>query len=383
MQAHNSLLALASHGQSVWLDGLERQTLEEGTFDHLIAEHGLAGITASAATFAQALAHTDDYQAAITELRRRGAAAEEIYERLAVYDVRRAAHQFRRLHHRSAGRDGYVSLELSPSVAHDSEATITEARRLWRLLDRPNIMVKVPATGSAVAAVQQLTRDGINVNITLLFSVERYAEVNNAYMTGLQQRLHAGEAIDQVASVASFCISRIDAQVDKLLDQLAQSRSRHAGAGTRDLHATAAIACAALAYQQFQERCAAPRWQALATRGARAQRPCWVIERDTISAELRYLDELVAPDTIISAALATLSAYRDHGDPGLRLQATVGQAQSVLRQLGAVGIELAALAPELEEQGVMKLERTHRQLLATLATGEPIASGNVQQHGPR
>lgn len=358
----NPLRRLAALGQSVWLDYIERALLAGGGLERLIREDGISGVTSNPAIFEQAIAQHAEYDAAIVALARRGASATEIYEALAVEDVCRAADLLGGVYAASAGRDGYVSLEVSPRLAHDTEATVAEAQRLWARVARPNLMIKVPATRAGLAAVEKLLGAGINVNVTLLFGVARYREVMEAYLAGLERRATTGKSLDRIASVASFFLSRIDSLVDRGLDR---HPAREVAQGLRG---RAAIASARMAYQHFQGCLASSRWQRLAACGARPQRLLWASTstKDPAYSDVKYVEALIGPDTVNTLPPETVAAYREHGNPSRRLEEELDAAHALPGQLAALGIELDAVSEELERQGVQKFIEPYERLLATL-----------------
>lgn len=358
----NRLRSLEALGQSLWLDYIERALLANGELERLIHDDGISGVTSNPAIFEKAIAQHAEYDAAITQLARRGFDARKIYDELTVEDVRRAADLLRDVYGTSRRRDGYVSLEVSPNLAYDTVATVAEAKRLWSRVERPNLMIKVPATPAGLPAIRQLIAGGINVNVTLLFGVARYREVAESYFAGLEDRLANGGALDHVASVASFFLSRIDTLVDGLLDR--DSRAQAQG-----LRGRAAIACARLAYQEYQGLVRSARWQALAANGARPQWLLWASTstKDPAYNDVKYVEALIGPDTVNSMPPETIAAYRDHGNPALRLEQELDAARALPGQLAALGLTLDAVSDELERQGVQKFIEPYQRLLATLA----------------
>ena len=359
----NPLLKLKALGQSIWLDDIRRAWLEDGTLARLIADDGLAGVTSNPAIFEKAIAKARDYDEAIAALARAGASPPAIYDALTVDDVGRAADLFRPLHERTGGADGFVSLEVSPHLAYDTRNTVAEAHRLWERLDRPNVMIKVPATRPGLQAIRKLIADGVNVNATLLFSVARYREVVEAFMAGLEQRAREGKSVDRMASVASFFLSRIDTLVDRQLDEI----------GTADaaaLRGQAAVACARLACQHYREEWRErARWRALAGRGAHPQRLLWASTstKDEAYSVLKYVEALVGPDTVNTLPPETLAAYRDGGRPALTLENDLAAARTLPQRLDALGIDLEAVAEALEREGVRKFIEPYDVLLHVLA----------------
>jgi len=372
----NPLLELKSLGQSIWLDYIQRGMLQDGTVRGLIEEDGVAGMTSNPAIFERAISGSDDYAAAIAQLARSGVPAAQIYERLTLEDVRSAADHFRKVYETSAGQDGFVSLEISPHLAQDTQASISEAQRLWTLLDRPNVMIKVPGTRAGLPAAEALIADGVNVNVTLLFGVERYRDVAQTYIAGLEARVRKGQPVDHIASVASFFLSRIDTLVDHLLDHIIKSGLEQAGQA-QALRGQSAIASARLAYQIYKELFSGPRWEALAQCGARPQRLLWASTgtKDPNYSKIKYVDALIGADTVNTLPLETVDAYRDIGDPRIRLEDDVEHARKILEALGELKINLAAVTQQLEEEGVRKFIEPYDKLLATLEQHRLAAAG--------
>ncbi len=354
----NPLRRLEALGQSVWLDDLRREWLDDGTLQTLIRRDGVSGLTTNPAIFAQAVESTDQYLDDIAGQARSGAGPEAIYEHLVIDDVRRAADLLRSVYDRTGGADGYVSLEVSPHLAHDTAATIEQARRFWDRVDRPNLMIKVPGTSAGLPTVRVLIADGINVNVTLLFSAARYAEVVDCHRQGLVDRAARSLPLDGVASVASFFLSRIDTHVDALLDATP-------GTMAAGLRGQAALACAGSAYAAFLAAESTAHWQALAHNGAQRQRLLWASTsaKDPAYAELKYVEPLVGPSTVTTLPLATLSAYRQRGEPARRLQATMTRAERITRALAACGIDLDRVAADLEREGLEKFTAAYDRLL--------------------
>jgi transaldolase len=350
----NPLLRVSELGQSLWLDFLSRAMLVSGELVSLIQD-GISGVTSNPTIFEKAIAGSTDYDQDITALARQGLSSGEIYETLVVDDIRMTADLLRPLYDRLDGKDGYVSLEVSPHLAHDSAGTLLEARRLWERVDRPNLFVKVPGTWEGLAAIRQLIREGINVNVTLLFGIPRYRAVAEAYLDGLSERAARGLPLERVASVASFFLSRIDVLVDPLLAKLSQSGGEHAQTAT-SLRGETAIACAKLARKVSREILSGDRFQTLAARGAGPQRLLWASTgtKDPAYSDIKYMEALIGADTINTAPLQTLLAYRDHGKPELRLDHGLQQALRTLDRLAELGIDLNAVTQQLEDEGVEK-----------------------------
>ncbi len=350
----NPLVRLGELGQSPWYDYITRDLVTSGELRRLIEEDGLRGMTSNPTIFEKAVAGSRLYDEEIRRLSERGKSASEIFEALAVADVRAACDEFAAFHESSDGGDGLVSLEVSPALANDTDATIHEAERLWRAVDRPNAMIKIPGTEAGLPAITHSIAAGISVNVTLLFSVERYAAVIEAYLNGMEQRQSRGLPLRPVASVASFFVSRVDTKVDPLLDPASALRGK------------IAIANACAAYRLFQWSLSTPRWEPLAKAGARPQRPLWASTstKDPHYNDVYYVEALIAPRTVNTLPPETFAAYRDHGNPAVRIQDGMAGAQAQLKALGAAGIDLATVTRELEEEGVAKFAGSHRSLLA-------------------
>jgi transaldolase len=371
----NRLLQLTAQGQAIWLDFTRRNFVARGALRKLIAEDGLTGVTSNPTIFNEALGAGEEYEPAVQQAAQRGLSAEDAFAEIAIEDIQRVADELRGVFDRSQGRDGYVSFEVSPHLAHETAASLRQAREFWARIARPNLFIKIPATAEGLPAIRTLLAEGINVNITLLFSLRRYRAVAEAFLAGLEDRLAAGGRIDRVASVASFFLSRIDLAVDPQLDRIGQ-RSAELKGRTQALHGKAAIACAKQAYQIYREIVAGERFRQLAAAGARPQRLLWAStstkrpeERD-----VRYVEALIGPDTINTLPLQTLEAFRDHGDPTPCLEQGRDDARATLRELGEVGIDLEAVGRQLEEEGVRKFiepfDRLHAELRRKLASAE-------------
>ena len=363
----NPLLRLVDFGQSVWLDFLSRAMLVSGELVSLIQEDGVSGVTSNPATFEKAIAGSADYDEAIVQLARQGMGTAEIYQNLVVDDIRITADLLRPIYDRLDGRDGFVSLEVSPHLAHDSAGTLIEARRLWERVDRPNLFIKVPGTWQGLAAIRQLVREGINVNVTLLFGIPRYRAVAEAYLDGLSDRAARGLPMERVASVASFFLSRIDVLVDPLLADLSKREGR-VGQVAASLKGETAIACAKVARKVYREILSEDRFLALAARGARPQRVLWASTgtKDPSYSDVKYVEALIGPDTVNTAPLETLTAYRDHGRPVPRLDQGVREALGVLERLSELGINLNAVTQQLEDEGLERFVRPYDALMRAI-----------------
>jgi transaldolase len=354
----NPLVSLGQLGQSPWYDFITRDLVRSGELARLIREDGLLGMTSNPTIFEKAIAGSKDYDADIARLTAEGKGAAEVFEALAVADVQAACDLFRPVWDARKSGDGTVSLEVSPTLAHDSAGTIAEAQRLWDRVARPNVMIKIPGTAAGLPAITECLSRGINVNVTLLFSVERHREVIEAYFEGLERRVKSGGTVDRLCSVASFFVSRVDGKIDPMLDQQ--------GAGGADVRGTIAIANAAAAYGAFEAAFRGPRWDALAQFGAQVQRPLWASTstKDPKYPDTYYVEALVAAQTVNTLPPDTFAAYRDHGRPTARIAAHVHGAEAQLAQLGRLGIDLRQVTEFLETDGVQKFAASYQSLLA-------------------
>jgi transaldolase len=362
--ADNPLVKLHKLGQSIWQDDIGRTMLDDGSLARLIEADGISGVTSNPAIFAASINKEPQYQRAIADLLPKEASNIALYETLTIEDLRRAADLFRKLYDSTSGRDGYVSMEVSPHLAYDTAGTNAEAKRLWSRLDRPNAMIKIPGTEAGLPAIRDTIAAGINVNVTLLFAPERYRAVANAYFDGLEARLAAGKPIDKVASVASFFLSRVDTLVDKQLDELTAKGK----ADAKKLRGKSAVASACRAYAIYEELSASSRWKALASRGARPQRLLWASTstKDPTYSPVKYVEELIAPETVNTMPRETIAAYRTQGKPELRLESEIPGATEVFAGLKALGINMAAVAEQLEREGVKKFIEPFDKLQASI-----------------
>jgi transaldolase len=348
----NPLLELRKLGESAWLDDISRGMLEDGSLARLIHEDGIAGLTSNPAIFAHSMMHDPKYARPIADLLPTVSSAMALYEELALEDLRDAAALLRPLYDATAAGDGYVSMEVSPHLAYDGPGSLREAQRLWQRLKLPNALIKIPGTEAGLPVIRDLIAAGINVNVTLLFSPERYRAVVQAYMAGLSARAAAGQPLGRVASVASFFLSRIDTAVDGLLDSLA-ARGQPAA---RALRGKAAIASACRAYEVYEQTIATPQWQALAERGAQPQRLLWASTstKDPSYSPIKYVEELVVPGTVNTMPLETLNTYRRLGRPELRLERHIAEGCDAREGLERLDVDLESVAQQLEREGVAK-----------------------------
>lgn len=362
------LLIVNRLGQSIWLDYIQRALLAGGEFQRMIDRDGVSGVTSNPAILEKAIVEHHDYDAEIEATS--GLDARALYEQLAIEDLQQAADLLRPVYEASSGRDGFVSLEVSPHLADDAGATIGEARRLWAVLDRPNSLIKVPATTAGVAAIRQLIADGININATLLFGLQRYQAVAESYLEGLDTRRQQGKPLEHVTSVASFFLSRIDTLVDSRLDELTDDATR---IQAQALRGRAAIASARLAYQTGKQLFSGERWQRLAQAGGRKQRLLWASTstKDPGYSDIKYVEALIGPGTINTLPLETLEAYRTHGHPEARLETDIDMARETLAGLAALDIDMQAISAQLEREGVQKFVVAFDKVLGNLARRIP------------
>jgi transaldolase len=355
-------------GQSPWLDNLRRDYLHDGRLAELVGE-GIRGVTSNPTIFAKAIESGSDYDEQFGQLLATHT-VEEAYWELVVTDIRGALAVLRPVHDSSDGIDGYVSLEVAPSLAHDTEGTIKAARHFHELVDEPNLFVKIPATAEGVPAIRAMFAEGRSINITLLFSVERYGEVIEAYMAGLEQFAASGATdLSGVRSVASFFVSRVDTEVDRRLDTLAAQASAERAAEIRSLRGTAAVAQARRAYELFVQRFAGPRWEALAAKGATVQRPLWASTstKNPAYPDLAYVDTLIGPDTVNTMPDETVADFLDHGTVARTVDADPSAAHDALERIRAADIDMADVAATLEDEGVASFAKSFDELIQKLS----------------
>lgn len=348
---------LAELGQSAWLDFIQRGFMESGEMQDLI-DIGLRGVTSNPSIFDEAISESDTYDNQLARLAEQGKSVEEIYRAVVVSDIQSACDLFRPVYDQTDGLDGYISLEVSPDLAHDTEGTIQEVRSYWKRVDRPNLMIKIPATNKGYPAIQQMLSEGININITLMFSLEQYDAVAEAFLSGLESLRQAGGDLTRIASVASFFVSRVDTKVDQRLDQI----------GADDLRGRIGIANAKLAYQRFQEVISGSRWQALADGGARVQRVLWgsTSTKDPAYPDTMYVDNLIGPHTVNTIPRETLQAFLDHGAVAITVDQDLEEASSQVEALEGLGVDLDQVTDELLKEGVQKFADSYHELLASI-----------------
>ena len=363
----NPLQQLAGFGQAVWLDYIRRDLMTSGRLQHLIDADGVRGLTSNPAIFQKAMADEAVYDEDIHRLKREGKSAREIFEAVSVQDVQMAADVFRPLYDQTGGQHGYVSLEVNPHLARDTQGTVEEARRLWAEMSRPNVFIKVPGTAEGLPAITQLISEGINVNVTLLFGLPRYAEVADAYLKGIEDRLELAQPVDRVRSVASFFLSRIDVLLDPRLEEFIRAGGEQ-GELAKPLRGEVAIASAKAAYEIYLQMIASDRWRAAAARGAVPQ---WLLWASTSTknpdySDVKYVEPLVGPDTINTMPMETIEAYRDHGKPRTRIREGLEQARFVLGRLPQLGLDIDEATQRLENEGLEKFCKPFDALLETL-----------------
>lgn len=364
--SENPLKQLEALGQSIWLDYIKRDMFN-GQLEKLIKEDGLRGMTSNPDIFEKAIANSHDYDDAIHQLIKADHNVTHIYDHLTEQDIRSAADLFRPVFDKTHGLDGYVSIEVSPKLAYDTEETIKEGRRLWQEVDRVNIFVKVPGTKEGLPAITQLISEGINVNITLLFGLNRYKQVIDAYLTGIENRIQQQKPIDHISSVASFFLSRIDASIDPMLEKI-NAKQNEQSSLAKQLQGHIAIASAKQAYVIFNQMIHSKRFKALLNHGIRPQRLLWASTstKNPNYSDVKYVDEIIAENTVNTLPMQTLNAYRDHGQPEVRIKQGVDQAKWQLEQLSLLGIDLAQVTQQLEHEGVSKFCQAYDNLIMTL-----------------
>ena len=364
--AKNPLILLTERGQSVWLDNLSRPLIRDGVLARLIQEDGMSGVTSNPAIFQKAMTTGNTYDDQIRKVAGTGASANDLYEALAIEDIRGAADVLRPVYQRSDGVDGFVSLEVSPHLARDARGTIDDAARLWKAVDRPNILIKIPGTDETVPAVEECLARGININITLLFSLDAHRKVIEAYFRALETRLERGKPLKGMASVASFFLSRIDTSVDKALDGIIASGGD--AKEVKSLRGKTAIANARLAYRMWKEMHASERWARLQKGGARLQRPLWASTstKDPSESDVKYVETIIGPHTVNTMPDETITAFRDHGRVEDTIERDLDAARDGMKRLAAIGIDFDRVTSDLVDEGIDKFVKPFDALLAAL-----------------
>ncbi|HEX8244746.1 MAG TPA: transaldolase [Longimicrobium sp.] len=365
--ATSRLHALHEEGQSVWLDYIRRGIIDSGELEAMIRRYDLRGVTSNPSIFEEAIGKSDDYDDAMEAFAAEGVEAGDAFERIAVEDIQNACDIFRPVYDAAGGHDGMVSIEVSPLLADDTRRTLDEARKLWKLVDRPNVMVKIPGTDEGVEAIEQALFEGININITLLFSLRGHEAVMEAFLRAMERRVEAGQPLDRIASVASFFVSRVDSSVDAELEKIAAEGGARAEKA-RSVMGRAAIANAKMAYLRFTQVFAGERWERLKARGARVQRPLWASTSTKNKAyrDVMYIETLIGPDTVNTMPLATIEAFADHGEVRRSVDTDLDQARGDLATLQELGIDLDAVTEKLQVEGVEKFAKSFHQMIQTV-----------------
>ncbi len=364
---NNPLIQLEKLGQSVWLDSISRNLIKTGNLRKLIEDDGLSGITSNPSIFYKAISGSTDYDIEIRTLAIAGKEPKSIYEALCIKDLQMAADEFLPRFKSSGGSDGYISMEVNPNLAYNTKGTIEEARRLWVELDRPNVLIKVPATKEGLPAIQQLISEGINVNITLLFGLPRYRQVAEAYIAGLRMLAEKGKSLSNVFSVASFFISRIASAVDPIEEQFLASHGEQAHFGTY-IKGHVAISSAQLAYKMYKEIFESEEFRKLADKGAQAQKLLWASTsaKNPEYSDIKYIESLIGENTINTIPPDTLNAYRDHGKPEARIELDLNQAEWIMDELPELGIEIDKITQQLETEGVEKFIKQYDMIIESI-----------------
>lgn len=363
----NPLKKLESLGQSIWIDFISRDLIKSGRLLKLIREDGLRGMTSNPTIFEKAISSGEDYDKDILEMAQKGMERNEVYEALSQQDIRDAADIFRQVYDKTNGKDGFVSLEVNPHLAYDTKGTVEEARRLWKAVDRPNILIKVPGTAEGLPAIRQLISDGINVNVTLLFGLPRYREVVDAYLGGIEKRIAQNKPVDHVVSVASFFLSRIDVLVDPRLEEIKKNDNRMRKTAEKT-HGEVAVASAREAYIIYKEYFSAIRFKKMAEQGAHTQRLLWASTstKNPEYSDVKYVEPLIGQDTVNTMPPETIDAYRDHGRPEIRIENDPEHSREILQNLSLLGINIDEVTSILEQEGVDKFIKPFDKLMETL-----------------
>jgi transaldolase len=361
------LHALHEQGQSVWLDYIRRGIIENGELEGMIRRYDLRGVTSNPSIFEEAIGKSDDYDDAMETFAAEGTEAGEAFEQIAVEDIQNACDIFRPIYDAADGHDGLVSIEVSPLLADDTQKTLDEARKLWKLVNRPNVMVKIPGTDEGIEAIETALSEGININITLLFSLRGYEAVMEAFLRAMERRAQDGQPLDRIASVASFFVSRVDSAVDAELEKIVAEGGPNAEKA-KSVMGRAAIDNAKMAYARFLAVFSGERWEALKARGARVQRPLWASTSTKNKAyrDVIYVEELIGPDTVNTMPLATIEAFADHGEARRTVDIDLDRARSEWATLQELGIDMDAVTERLQVEGVEKFAKSFHQMIKTV-----------------
>jgi transaldolase len=367
----NPLLQLKAQGQSVWYDNIDRSQLTSGQFQRLLKENGVVGVTANPTIFEKSISAGHAYDDQMNQLIKDGKNTDDIYEALVIQDIRTVADFLRPIYDGAKQQDGFVSLEVSPDLAHDTEGTLSEARRFWKMVDRPNLMIKIPATPAGIPAIRQSLTEGININITLIFSLSDYRKVTDAFISALEARHAAGKDISHIASVASFFVSRVDTLVDKLLeDKIKATSDTSEQQHLKSLEGKAAIANARLVYQEFKSIFGSPRFQTLKQAGAYVQRPLWASTstKNPAYRDVLYAEELIGPDTVDTMPLETIQNFSDHGQVRNSIEDNISEAHAVFDDLEKIGIHYDQVTQQLQDEGVQKFADSFHKLFEGISS---------------
>lgn len=376
----NPLVEVEKLGQSIWYDNIRRLLIDNGDIAGKIANDDLRGITSNPTIFEKAIAGSTDYNDAMQKSIAEGKSVTEIYEALAIEDIQRAADLFKEVYERTNKLDGYVSLEVSPLLARDTDGTVAEAKRLWAALGRPNVCIKIPATPEGIPAIRQAIAAGININVTMIFALENYEEVADAFISGLEDRLAAGLPVDHVASVASVFVSRIDSAIDAQLEsKIRHSSDESEKAELTSLLGKAAIANAKIQYQRFKEIFASDRFAKLKAKGAQVQRPLWASTgtKNPAYSDVLYVDSLIAAETVNTIPPATYTAFRDHGTVALTIETGLDQAKADLAKLTKVGVSLEEVCQKLQDDGVKAFADSFDSLMQTIQSKQAAMTSGL------
>ncbi len=361
----NPLLQLKPLEQSVWYDNIDRGQLVSGQFKRLLDEDGVSGVTANPTIFQKSISHGQAYDEQMTQLIKAGKSTSDIYEALIIQDIQTVADMLHTIYETTSRQDGFVSLEVSPDLAHDTEGTLAEVRRFWKMVNRPNLMIKIPGTPEGIPAIRQALTEGININITLIFSIDDYRQVAEAYITALEKRNAAGQDISHIASVASFFVSRVDTLVDKLLeDKIKATNDKTEQQKLKSLEGKAAVANARLVYEEFKHIFGTPRFETLRHSGAHVQRPLWASTstKNPAYRDVLYAEELIGPNTVDTMPFETVEKFRDHGRVILTVENDLPQARAALEALEQVGIHYDQVTKQLQDEGVQKFADSFHEL---------------------
>ena len=361
----NPLLQLKPLEQSVWYDNIDRGQLVSGQFKRLLDEDGVSGVTANPTIFQKSISHGQAYDEQMTQLIKAGKSTSDIYEALIIQDIQTVADMLHTIYETTSRQDGFVSLEVSPDLAHDTEGTLAEVRRFWKMVNRPNLMIKIPGTPEGIPAIRQALTEGININITLIFSIDDYRQVAEAYITALEERNAAGQDISHIASVASFFVSRVDTLVDKLLeDKIKATNDKTEQQKLKSLEGKAAVANARLVYEEFKHIFGTPRFETLRHSGAHVQRPLWASTstKNPAYRDVLYAEELIGPNTVDTMPFETVEKFRDHGRVILTVENDLPQARAALEALEQVGIHYDQVTKQLQDEGVQKFADSFHEL---------------------